>query len=134
MQQSYGRAPMAKCDFNKVVSNFIEIALQHGCSPVNLLHIFKKPFLGNSSGWLLLYRCGFCRCKLFTMMILFINKQVKQTVLPSRQVHVQNQQQKHQRKVSNMFKVDNKDTSIFIVKFERISHPALVFPLLTLSR
>ena len=45
MQQSYGRAPMAKCDFNKVVSNFIEIALQHGCSPVNLLHIFKKPFL-----------------------------------------------------------------------------------------
>ena len=77
MQQSYWRAPMAKCDFNKVVSNFIEIALQHGSSPVNLLHIFKKPFLGNSSGWLLLYRCGFCRCTLFTMMILFINKQVK---------------------------------------------------------
>ena len=48
MQQSYGRAPMAKCDFNKVVSNFIEIALQHGCSPVNLLHIFKKPFLGTA--------------------------------------------------------------------------------------
>ena len=66
-----------RSDFNKVVSNFIEIALQHGCSPVNLLHIFKKPFLGNSSGWLLLYRCGFCRCTLFTLMILFINKQVK---------------------------------------------------------
>ena len=26
-------------------SNFIEIALQHGYSPVNLLHIFRTPFL-----------------------------------------------------------------------------------------
>ena len=25
-------------------SNFIEIALRHGCSPVNLLHIFRAPF------------------------------------------------------------------------------------------
>ena len=28
--------------------------LRHGCSPVNLLHIFRKPFLKNTSGWLLL--------------------------------------------------------------------------------
>ena len=34
--------------------NFIEIALWHGCSPVNLLHIFRTPFLKNSSGGLLL--------------------------------------------------------------------------------
>ena len=35
-------------------SNFIEIALRHGCSPVNLLHIFRKPFPTNTSEWLLL--------------------------------------------------------------------------------
>ena len=34
--------------------NFIEIALRHGCSPVNLLHIFRTPFLRNTYGWLLL--------------------------------------------------------------------------------
>ena len=35
-------------------SNFIEITLRHGCSPVNLLHIFRTPFLKNTSRWLLL--------------------------------------------------------------------------------
>ena len=35
-------------------SNFIEIAFRHGCSPVNLLHIFRTPFLKNISGRLLL--------------------------------------------------------------------------------
>ena len=49
---------MPKCDFNKVAyrsvisiklfCNFIEIALRHACSPVNLLD------LKNTSGWLLL--------------------------------------------------------------------------------
>ena len=29
--------------------NFIEIALRHGCSPVNLLHIFRTPFPQNTS-------------------------------------------------------------------------------------
>ena len=32
--------------------NFFEIALRHGYSRVNLLHIFRTPFLKNSSGWL----------------------------------------------------------------------------------
>ena len=41
---------MLKCDFSKV----IEIALQHGRSHVNLLHIFKVPSPKNTSGWLLL--------------------------------------------------------------------------------
>ena len=45
---------MPKCDFNKLQSSFIEIAFPHGCSPVNLLPIFRTPFLKNSSGWLLL--------------------------------------------------------------------------------
>ena len=35
-------------------SNFIEIALRHESSPVNLLHIFRTTFPRNTSGWLLL--------------------------------------------------------------------------------
>ena len=35
-------------------SHFIEIALWNGCPPVNLLHIFRIPFLKNTSGRLLL--------------------------------------------------------------------------------
>ena len=38
----------------KLQSNFIEIKLRHGCSPVNLLHIFRTSFLKNTSGGLLL--------------------------------------------------------------------------------
>ena len=38
----------------KLQSNFIEIALRHGCSPVNLLHIFRTPFPKNTSEGLLL--------------------------------------------------------------------------------
>ena len=33
----------------KLLCNPVEIALQHGCSPVNLLHIFRTPFLKNTS-------------------------------------------------------------------------------------
>ena len=36
-------------------SNFLEMALRHGCSPVNLLHIFRIPFPRNTPGWMLLY-------------------------------------------------------------------------------
>ena len=44
---------MLTCNFNKVAvqSNFIEITLWwHGCSPVNLLHIFRISFSKNTSG------------------------------------------------------------------------------------
>ena len=34
----------------KLQRNFFEIALRHGCSPVNLLLIFKTCFLKNTSG------------------------------------------------------------------------------------
>ena len=37
-----------------LLCNLLEIVLRHGCSPVNLLHIFKLPFLKNTSGRLLL--------------------------------------------------------------------------------
>ena len=62
MLQIYRRAPMPKCDFNKVAHrsvisiklfcNFIEIALRHTCSPVNLLDFLLDH--KNTSGWLLL--------------------------------------------------------------------------------
>ena len=39
---------------NKMLCNFIEIALRLGCSPVNLLYIFRTPFLKYTSGQLLL--------------------------------------------------------------------------------
>ena len=42
----------------KLESNFIEIALRHGCSAVSVLHIFRIPFPKNTSGALLLtYYC-----------------------------------------------------------------------------
>ena len=52
---------LSKCD---CFSNFIEITLRHGCSPVNLLHILRTPFPKNISGGLLLiihmprFTCG----------------------------------------------------------------------------
>ena len=38
----------------KLPCNFFEITLQHGCSPVNLLHIFRTLFPKNTSGGLLI--------------------------------------------------------------------------------
>ena len=38
----------------KLLCKFIEITLRHGCYPVHLLHIFKRPFPKNTSGGLLL--------------------------------------------------------------------------------
>ena len=40
---------MPKCDFNKVelCCNFIENALRHECSPVNLLRFVRTPFYKN---------------------------------------------------------------------------------------
>ena len=37
-----------------IKSNFIEITLRHGYSPVNFLHIFRTPFPKNTSEWLIL--------------------------------------------------------------------------------
>ena len=37
----------------KLRSNFIEITLRHGCSPLNLHHIFRTPFPKNTFGPLL---------------------------------------------------------------------------------
>ena len=41
---------MPKCDFN-----FIEIALRHGCSPVNVMHIFGTLLLTALGGCFYLF-------------------------------------------------------------------------------
>ena len=63
---------MPKFDL-KLQSNFIEIALRHGCSPVNLLHISRTSFYKNTHGGLLLYvdykhfrKCRLGACRLET--------------------------------------------------------------------
>ena len=54
MQEFTGEHPCWSVISIKSQSHFIEIAPRHGCSPVNLLHIFRTPFLKNTYGWLLL--------------------------------------------------------------------------------
>ena len=49
-----GKLPHQSAISIKLQSNFIEITLRHGCSPVNLLNISRTRFLKNSSGGLLL--------------------------------------------------------------------------------
>ena len=48
-----GESPCRSVISIKLQSNFMEITLRHGCSHVNLLHIFSTPFLKNTSGRLL---------------------------------------------------------------------------------
>ena len=50
MQLIFRRIPISI----KLPCNFIEITLRHGCSSVILLHIFRTPFLKNTSGRLFL--------------------------------------------------------------------------------
>ena len=49
-----GEHPCWSVSSIKLQSSFIEIVLRHGCSPVNLLHIFRTTFPRNTSGWLIL--------------------------------------------------------------------------------
>ena len=51
--QFTGEHPCRSVILIKLQSNFIEITLRHGCSPVNVLHIFRILFPKNSSGGLL---------------------------------------------------------------------------------
>ena len=54
-----------------MLCNFIEIALRNGCSPVNLLHIFRTPFLKNFSGWLLLQN-NYCSSEIYLLSLSFL--------------------------------------------------------------
>ena len=49
-----GEHPCRSTILIKLLCNFIEIALRHECSPINLLHIIRTPFLKKTSEWLLL--------------------------------------------------------------------------------
>ena len=49
-----GEHPCQSAILIMLQGNFIEIALRHGCSPVNLLDIFRTPFPKHSPGGLLL--------------------------------------------------------------------------------
>ena len=44
IQQIYRRTPMSAISI-KLQSNFVEMKFQNGCSPVNLLHIFRATLL-----------------------------------------------------------------------------------------
>ena len=45
-----GEHPFRSAISIKLQSIFIEVTLQHGCLPVNLLHNFRIPFPKNTSG------------------------------------------------------------------------------------
>ena len=62
-----GEHPWRNAISMKLLCNFTQIALRYGSFPVNLLHIFRPPFLKNTSGWLLL---KFVSLKLFLLMTL----------------------------------------------------------------
>ena len=50
MKQIYRKHPCRSVISIKLLCNFIEIAHRHGCSPVNLVHIFRIPFTKNTPG------------------------------------------------------------------------------------
>ena len=53
-QQPRG-VPRKRCSENmQQIYRRTQIVLRHGCSPVNLMHIFRTSFSKNTSGWLLL--------------------------------------------------------------------------------
>ena len=49
-----GEYPCRSVILIKLLCNFTKMTLRHGCSFVNLLHIFRAPFPKNNSGGLLL--------------------------------------------------------------------------------
>ena len=62
MQQIYGKTSMPNCYFDKIALQLYWNRTSHGCSLVNLLHIFKTPFPKNTwrvaSGFELLENSG----------------------------------------------------------------------------
>ena len=69
----------------KLLCNFFEITLRHGCSPINLVHIFRTPFSKKTFGWLLLLvsvitsDISFGRIKIVEWICRFIRK-VKRSI------------------------------------------------------
>ena len=67
----------------KLLCNVIEIRLWNGCSPVNLLHIFRTHFLKNTYGRLLLtfLSVTLCACYLLKGHRTFLNKLVAENCM-----------------------------------------------------
>ena len=55
MQKIYRAKLMQNVVSIKLLCSFIETTFRNGCSPVNLLHIFRTPFAKNTSEGLLLH-------------------------------------------------------------------------------
>ena len=53
-----GEHPCRSAISIKLLCNFVETAVRHECSPVNLVHISRRLFPRNTSGWLLLSFCN----------------------------------------------------------------------------
>ena len=73
-----GEHPCRSAISIKLLCNFIQIALRHGWSPVNCMHIFGKPFLKNTSGWLLLPFDGI----LFSYYVYFVKYKLSMAAHP----------------------------------------------------
>ena len=58
----------------KLFCNFVEITLGHGCSPLNLLYIFRTHFPKNTSGGLLQHG-GLLLINLFLSMMKLMQRQ-----------------------------------------------------------
>ena len=65
-----GELPCRSAISIKLQSNFIENTLRHGCSPVNLPHIFRKHLLKNTFGRLLLQYYTFTGDEISTIQII----------------------------------------------------------------
>ena len=89
-----GKQPCRNAISIKLLCNIIEIALRHGWSPVNLLHIFRVPFPRNTPEWLLLNfiaqhfdvlfpgqtvinECTYKFCYMFSFDMYIFNKKVR---------------------------------------------------------
>ena len=156
--KSKGEHPCRKAILIKLQSNFIEITLQHRCSPVNLLHIFWTLFPKNISGGLLLFQkaaileensaidlkenkgllYGRCDQRIKFRFYLIPCRVVGKKPIFSYNISLAN---------TYLFKVKNRDTRKVsvqsyqqkhqnddIVNFEEILHTILVFPLLTSNK
>ena len=67
-----GEQPCRSMISIKLLCNFIEITLWHGCSPVCLLNAFRTPFPRNTCGWLFL-KAGKSSLVIFAIKKNFMN-------------------------------------------------------------
>ena len=65
-----GEHPCRSAISINLLCSFIEVALQHGRSPVNFMHIFRPPFYKNTSGGLLLFFALFFVRTIFDLTLL----------------------------------------------------------------